>query len=124
MTPRAIARRSKPQTRRIPYEPAIPTAAPPGATIESAVDAWVIISAGRKRSPGSATIHGGAKVTTLSAVDGDQGDDPRPRELLDDAPDVAVVGDPRQEEGEGRDDDGHAGGCGEDVSLSDPAARG
>ena len=68
MTARAIAFPLKPQTLRIPYCPAIPTAAPPGATIESAVEAWVIISAGQKRSPGSATIHGGAKVQMLSAV--------------------------------------------------------
>ena len=54
--------------RRIPYWPAMPTAAPAGVTIESAVEAWVIISAGQKRRPGSATIHGGAKVPRLSAI--------------------------------------------------------
>ena len=78
-------------------EPAIPTAAPPGATIESAVEAWVIISAGRKRSPGSATIHGGANVADVERGRRDQRDKPLPRDLLDDAPDVAVVGDLRQE---------------------------
>ena len=46
----------------------MPTAAPAGATIESAVEAWVIISAGQKRRPGSAAIHGGAKVQMFSAV--------------------------------------------------------
>ena len=58
----------KPQARSIPQEPAIPTAAPPGAMIESAVDACVIANAWRKRRPGSVTIHGGAKVTRLSTV--------------------------------------------------------
>ena len=62
-----LSRRSRPPRR-------------PGATIESAVEACVIISAGRKRSPGSATIHGGAKVAMLSAVAADERDDPRPRD--------------------------------------------
>ena len=105
VTARAIGLVPKPQTRRIPYWPAIPTAAPPGATIESAVEACVIISAGQKRSPGRATIHGGAKVADVERGRRQQRDDPRPRDLLDDGPDVAVVGDLRQEERERRDDD-------------------
>ena len=43
---------AKPQERSIVNEPAMPTAAPAGATIESAVDAWLITNAWRKRSPG------------------------------------------------------------------------
>ena len=68
VTARAIGLVPNPQTLRIPNWPAMPTAAPPGATIESAVEACVIISAGQKRSPGSATIHGGANVQMLRAV--------------------------------------------------------
>ena len=48
--------------RSIEYEAAIPTAAPAGETIESAVDAWVIAMASRNPSPGSAAIHGGGNV--------------------------------------------------------------
>src|SRR5262245_43285753 len=68
VTARAIGLLPNPQTLRIPTWPAMPIAAPPGATIESAVEAWVIISAGQKRRPGSATIQGGANVQRLSAV--------------------------------------------------------
>ena len=68
VTARAISRPEKPQRRSTPYEPAIPTAAPPGTTIESAVEACVRAKAERKSRPGSATIHGGAKVRRLRIV--------------------------------------------------------
>jgi hypothetical protein len=61
-------RRSKPHERSIENEPAMPTAAPAGETIESAVEACVSTIACRKRRPGSADIHGGANVTRLSAT--------------------------------------------------------
>jgi hypothetical protein len=61
-------RLGNPQLRRIPYVPAIPTAAPAGTTIESAVETWVKANADRKRRPGNATIHGGAKVRRLRIV--------------------------------------------------------
>ena len=38
VTARPISRLGKPQLRRIPYELAIPTAAPPGKTIDRAVE--------------------------------------------------------------------------------------
>ena len=46
----------------------MPTAAPAGATIDSAVDACVIAIASRKPRPGSAAIHGGGNVARLSAT--------------------------------------------------------
>src|SRR5262249_21257057 len=58
----------KPQARRMPYDPATPAATPPGMTIERAVEACVTMNACRYASPGSATIHGGAYVTRLTAV--------------------------------------------------------
>jgi hypothetical protein len=65
VTARPISHPANPQRLRIPYAPAIPTAAPAGTTIDSAVDACVSISARRKLRLGSATIHGGAKVSKL-----------------------------------------------------------
>ena len=38
VTPRPMSLPRKPQRRRIPYAPAIPTAAPPGTTNDSAVE--------------------------------------------------------------------------------------
>jgi hypothetical protein len=46
----------------------MPTAAPAGTTIERAVETWVRANAERKRRPGNATIHGGAKVRRLRIV--------------------------------------------------------
>ena len=68
VTARATSRAGKPQRRVIPYEPAIPTAAPPGNTSDSAVDACVSSIARTKPSPGSAIIHGGANVARLMHV--------------------------------------------------------
>ena len=65
---RATSRAGKPQRLVIPYEPAIPTAAPPGNTSESAVDACVSAIARMKPRPGSAIIHGGANVARLMHV--------------------------------------------------------
>ena len=106
VTARATGAPSKPHPRRIPTWPAMPTATPPGATIDSAVEACVIVSAGTKRRPGSATCHGGANVTTFSTTATASSDEPLPREGLDDVPDVAVIGHPRQHEDERRHDDG------------------
>ena len=94
----------------------MPIAAPPGATIESAVDAWVIASACRKRRPGSATIHGGANVARFSAVAPASTTHPLPRERRDDGPDITVVRDPRQDDGE-RDDDDRGADTGERVAA-------
>ena len=88
---------------------AIPTAAPPGTTIESAVVAWVIISAGQKRRPGRSTSHGGAKVRMLTRGTATSAKVHSHDTLLHDPPDVAVVRDLRQEVGErGDDQDGAA----------------
>ena len=65
---RVTARVGYPQPRSIPHDPAIPTAAPPGATMESAVEACVISRAFRNPRPGSVIIHGGANVARLSTV--------------------------------------------------------
>ena len=46
-TARVVGAAPKPQARSIVYEPAIPTAAPAGVTIESAVDACVMTRAWR-----------------------------------------------------------------------------
>ena len=51
--------------RSIEYEAAMPTAAPAGETIDSAVEACVIAIASRKPSPGSAAIQGGGNVARL-----------------------------------------------------------
>ena len=68
VTARATSLEPKPHVRRRPYEPAMPTMPPPGATYVNAVEAWVNGSACRNRRPGRATIHGGAYVTTLSTT--------------------------------------------------------
>jgi hypothetical protein len=49
----------KPQALSIAKELAMPTAAPPGATVDSAVDASVTRVACQYDSPGSAATHGG-----------------------------------------------------------------
>jgi len=58
------------ESKSAPVAPArpTPTAAPPGAMYVEAVDAWVSTNARRKPRPGSAIIHGGAKVTRFSSV--------------------------------------------------------
>ena len=94
----------------------MPIAAPPGATIESAVDACVIASACRKRRPGSVTIHGGANVARLSAVAPTSTATHCHVRVLIDVPDVAVVRDLRQGERE-RDDDDRDAGPGERVAA-------
>ena len=54
-----------PQRRNIEYERAMPTASPPGTTLDAAVDACDITSAWTNERPGSAAIQGGAKVRRL-----------------------------------------------------------
>ena len=49
----------KPHALSIANEVAIPTAAPPGATVDMAVEASVTRVACRYRRPGNAAIHGG-----------------------------------------------------------------
>ena len=59
-TARPTGRPRKPQARSIVNDVATPTAAPPGATIDNAVDASVTRVARRYESPGSEATHGGA----------------------------------------------------------------
>ena len=65
---RAMSRVAKPDRRNIPYDPAAPTAMPPGTTIDSAVDACVTSMARKNERPGSTTCQGGANVARLNAV--------------------------------------------------------
>ena len=58
-----------PQALSIANELAIPTAAPPGATVESAVEASVTRVARRYDSPGSAATHGGPYVAVFSTTE-------------------------------------------------------
>ena len=67
-TARPTAPGSNFQDRSIEYDAAMPTAAPAGETIDSAVDACVMAIASRKPSPGSAAIHGGANVARFSTT--------------------------------------------------------
>ena len=68
VTAREKSRAGKCQLRNIPYAPAAPAAAPPGTTIDSAVDACVNSIARRNESPGRQTCHGGANVTRFRSV--------------------------------------------------------
>ena len=56
---------SNPQPRSIAKVIASPTASPPGATFEIAVEASETVSALRNDSPGSAAIQGGPNVRTF-----------------------------------------------------------
>ena len=58
----------KPHARNIANDVAIPTAAPPGATDESALEARVAREARRYESPGSAATSGGPYVTRFSSA--------------------------------------------------------
>ncbi len=58
-TARPTGRPVKPHARNIANDVAIPTAAPPGATDESALDASVTREARMYESPGSAATSGG-----------------------------------------------------------------
>ena len=60
-----VRARSNPHPRSIAKVIASPTASPPGATFEIAVEASDTVSELRRPSPGSAAIHGGPKVTML-----------------------------------------------------------
>ena len=68
VTARATSRATNPQRRSIAYDVATPAASPPGTTIESAVETCVTVIAWGNDRPGSATIHGGAKVSRLTSV--------------------------------------------------------
>ena len=97
-------RRGKSQDRSIEYEPAIPTAAPAGDMVASAVDAWVIARACRNPSPGRAAIQGGGKVARLSNVAATNRRPVLRTEPANDVQDLAVVRDTREEEHEDGDD--------------------
>ena len=106
----------KPQRRSIEYEIAMPTASPPGSTLEAAVEACDSTRACRNERPGSAAIQGGANVARLRIADGDERRDAARAE----APTIAsqtcaVVGDARQDEREHADHEReceHASGVG------------
>ena len=94
----------KPQPRSMSADTAIPGAKPPGAMYVEAVEAWVTTNAWRKPRPGQRR-HPVRRIRDEVRDRGDhERDDPLPRERLDDAPHVAVVGDPRQDEDERRGD--------------------
>ena len=76
----------------------MPTSPPPGTTKVNAVDAWVNGSACGSRSPGSATIHGGAYVTMFSTVATGEREQPGGVETLTTAQTSPIVGDPRQDD--------------------------
>ena len=122
VTARATSRATNPQRRSIAYEVATPAASPPGTTIESAVETCVTVIAWPNESPGSATIHGGAKVSRLTSVAREEKCDPLPRQVLHERPDLAVVRDRREDEGERRDDDAEAEGA-EPEPLKRASAR-
>ena len=90
----------KPHARNIANDVAIPTAAPPGATDESALDASVTREARRYESPGSAAIERRPVGGEVEQRREHEHDEPLPRERLHDVPDLAVVGDPGQRERE------------------------
>ena len=92
---------AKPQARSIANESAIPTATPPGAMYVDAVDAWVTTNAWRKRKAGQRGHPGRRERDEVQGRRAREQGDVRPGERLDDVPDVAVVGDPRQDEREG-----------------------
>src|SRR4029079_2770942 len=58
-----------PHDLSIANDEAIPTAAPPGATVDMAVEARVTLVACRYDSPGSAAIHGGPYVAVFRTTD-------------------------------------------------------
>ena len=66
--PTATCSTPKPQRRNIEYERPMPTASPPGSTLEAAVEAIESTSACMKDRPGNAAIQGGAKVARLSSA--------------------------------------------------------
>ena len=114
---RVTSAERKPQARSIPQEPAIPTAAPPGAMIESAVDACVTTNACRKRRPGQRHHPGRREGGEVEHRRRDQDDPHSQVRVCDDGPDIPVVRDLRQEEGEGADHDRSAD-TGERVALA------
>ena len=120
-TARAVGALPNPHERNIEYDPAIPTAAPAGVTMESAVDACVITRACLKPRPGSAAIQLGGNVTMFSTV-APASRSRLPAQLAQDLPDIAVVGDPRKDEHEDRAD--HDGSCAtaeDSLSVLSPA---
>ena len=104
----------KPQARSIANDVAMPTAAPPGATIESADDARVTRAACRYRRPGSAAIERRRVRSEVEDGREHERDQPLPRERLDDVPDLSVVRDARQREREDAADDEDGGDDGDD----------
>ena len=67
-TARPTGRPSNPQVFNIPNDVAIPAAAPPGVTIDTAVEPSVTRDPCMYESPGSAAMNSGAEVATFSAA--------------------------------------------------------
>ena len=105
-TARPTAAGSYLHDRSIEYDAAMPTAAPAGETIDSAVEAWVIAIASRNPRPGSAAIHGGGKVARLRTTAPARRSQSCQLEAADDVEHVAVVRELREDEDEDGHDDG------------------
>ncbi len=113
--------------RSIEYEAAMPTAAPAGETIESAVEACVIAIASRNPRPGSAAIHGGGNVARFRSHGSGEQKPVLPAELANDVEDVPVARELREDEDEDGDDDDDRARAAEDplvgLRQAPPARR-